>query len=189
MDKKIAVSVCSVCSVVNSSFTLSHKVTNKKVFGNAMQTIHHRRSGFTFIEMSIAILVMGILAAIAAPTYVTALANYRATLAARRVVADLHYARSEAQRNSTTRTVVFNTITNSYRLINVVDMDRSAENYIVQLVDDPFSSVLISATFDGDAIVIFDRYGRPDSVGTVVVRSGSVQQTIDLAIDGTATML
>jgi len=132
-------------------------------------------------------LVVGILAAIAAPTYVGALANYQATLAARRVVADLHYARSEAQRNSQDRNVLFDTGTNSYSLTNVTDIDQRTKNYIVNLVDSPFSSVLVSATFGANANVIFDRYGRPDNVGTVVVQSGSVQKTITLAADGTAS--
>lgn len=150
---------------------------------------HHRRSGFSFMETTIAILVMGILTAIAAPTYISALAHRRVTLAAQRIVADLHYARSESQRSSSTRSVNFNTVTNSYRLIDVVDMDRSADNYIVNLVDTPFSATLVSATFGANANVIFDRYGRPDSVGTVVVQSGSVQLTVSLAADGTATRL
>ncbi len=152
-----------------------------------MPAIPPRRSGFTFMEMTIVMLVMGILTTIAAPTYVQALAYRRATLAARRIVADLHFARSEAQRVSSNRTVNFDTLTNSYQLVSVKDMDHSAEDYIVNLVDDPFSAVLISADFDGDANVIFDRYGRPDSVGTVEVQSGSVQRTVSLAADGTAT--
>ncbi len=152
-----------------------------------MQVIPHRRSGFSFMEMTIAMLVMGILTAIAAPTYVTALARRRATLAAQRIVADLHYARSEAQRNSANRAVQFDTSNNRYTLSDVTDLGNSANTYIVELVDDPFSSVLVSASFGGDDEVVFDMYGRPDDIGTVVVQSGSVQLTVSLAADGTAT--
>ncbi|NOZ41158.1 MAG: prepilin-type N-terminal cleavage/methylation domain-containing protein [Planctomycetes bacterium] len=147
------------------------------------------RSGFTYIELTITMLVMGILGAIAIPTYVSTLANYRANLAASRIVADLHYARSEAQRNSLIRNVVFNTGSNSYTLTGVADTDHSTNNYIVNLVDAPFSATLVSATFGAYATVTFDRYGRPDNTGTVVVQSGSVQKTITLAADGTATLL
>jgi len=147
------------------------------------------RGGFTFIEMAITILVMGIVAAAAAPSYFSALASYRVGMAARKVVADLHYARSESQRSSSSRTVQFDTANNRYTLVNVADLDRAADSYVVHLVDPPCSALLVSATFGANANVIFDMHGRPDSVGSVVVQSGSVQKTVNLAADGTATVL
>jgi len=153
-----------------------------------MQAKSTSRKGFSYIELTIVMLVMGILAAIAIPSYVITLANYRANLAARKIVADLHFARSEAQQNSQNRDVQFNTAYNSYTLTNITDIDDSASSYVVYLVDDPFSAVLVSATFGVGTNVTFDRYGRPNSAGTVVVQSGNVQQTVTLASDGTATM-
>lgn len=134
-------------------------------------------------------LVMGILAAVAAPTYIASLARYRADLAARRIVADLEYARSEAQRSSQSREVQFDIGAESYTLASVADIDESANTYTVNLVDDPFMAEIASATFGVDENVIFDRFGRPDSTGSVVVRSGSVQVTITLAADGSTTTL
>ena len=151
---------------------------------------HHAgscRHGFTFVETTIAILVMGIMAAVAVPTYLSAVTNYRVNMAARKIIADLNYARAEAQRYSQNRTVQFDTTNNSYTLVNVTDIDNSANAYVVELVEDPFSSTLVSAVFGGDAVVIFDMYGRPDTSGAVVVQTGSVQKMISLAEDGSAT--
>ncbi len=152
-----------------------------------MQPKSHPRTGFSYIEMTIAMLVMGILAAIATPSYLSALAHYRANLAARRVVADLHYARSEAQRNSQSRSVQFNTGTDRYWLHDVVDIDNSGESYVVKLIEDPFLATIVSVNLGATPKVDFDRYGRPDEVGTVVVQSGNVQRTITITADGTAS--
>ncbi len=153
-----------------------------------MQANQSFRSGFTFIEMVIAILVMGILSAVAVPNYVTAIAKYRADLAARKIVADLHYAKSEAQRTSQSRTVHFYSVENRYILEDVVDIDHpDLPHTVVELVNDPFSATIVSVDFDGDSAVIFDMYGRPDSIGTVDIQSGNVLRTVTLAADGTAS--
>lgn len=145
------------------------------------------RTGYTFVEMTITVLVMGIMAAIAAPTYVSVLANYRSDMTVRKIIADLEYARAEAMRSSQSRTIEFDVSANSYTLLNVTDIDNSANVYVINVGEEPFVSTLVSADFGGDTDVIFDMHGRPDSVGTVVVQSGAVQKTINLAADGVAT--
>ena len=153
-----------------------------------MHISRENREGFTLIEVTITMLVMGIFAAVAAPSYFGALANYQAAMAAKRVVADFQYAKSEAQRSSQARTVQFDTAADSYTLVGIADIDASANAYVVQLSEDPFAATLVSASFGADANVVFDMYGVPDSNGAVVVQCGSVQKTINLASDGTVTV-
>lgn len=145
------------------------------------------RGGFTLIEVTITMLVLAILTAVAAPSYISALASNRADMAARKVVADLHFARTEAQRYSQSRTVEFDIANGRYTLVSIASLDRSTAGYVVNLVDDPFAAALVSATFGADANVTFDMYGRPDSDGTVVVQAGNFQKTITLASDGQAS--
>ncbi len=145
--------------------------------------------GFTYIEVVITVLLMGILAGVAAPSYFASIASYQAEMAAKRVVHDLHYARSEAQRSSQSRTVQFSTETNSYTLVGVADVNNSANAFVTSLSKNPFSATLVSASLGGDAVVVFDMYGRPDSDGTIVVQAGSVQKTVELEENGEADVL
>ena len=101
--------------------------------------ISSRRSGFTFIELTVTLLVIGILTAVAAPSYIASLASYRATSAARRIVSDLRYARAMAQTNSQSRTVDFDPLKEEYELGNIDDLDHSGARYIVELSEEPYS--------------------------------------------------
>jgi len=148
-----------------------------------------RFAGFSYIEMLVVVLLIAIFAAVATPRYVSAINRYRVDGAAQRVIADLQYARSEAQRNSQSRTVQFNSASNVYALVGMADRDHPDQNFTKVLSEEPYASRIISATFGGDEAVIFDMYGRPDSSGTLVLQSGSLQRTVSLAPDGTATKL
>jgi len=145
------------------------------------------RRGFSLIEVTITMLVIGIMAAAAAPSYFSVVASKRAEMAACRIVADLSLARSQAQQSSQSRTVEFDVPGNQYSLLNVDRLDRSTASHVVNLIDEPFSSQLVTATFGVDAIVIFDMYGRPDSEGTITVQSGNVLRTVTVSPDGSAT--
>ncbi len=146
------------------------------------------RTGFTIVEMAIVILVMGILAAAAAPTYLSALDHYRVEMAASRIVADLRFARSEAIRSSRDdRYITFESGPDRYTLVNVSDINDGNKGYYVYLGGEPFYTDILSATFGANENVTFDRFGRPDDPGTVVVRSGSEERTVTMAADGTAT--
>lgn len=156
-----------------------------------MFNIHRtkKRCGFTLVEVTIVVLLMSIIAAVAAPTYVSALNNYRADMAARKLVADLQYARSDAQRKSTNRTVSFSLPENRYELAAISDLKKSTNTYRVDLVDAPFHATLMSVSFAGNSFVVFDMHGHPSSPGSVVLKSGTTQKTIAMADDGTLSIL
>jgi len=140
-------------------------------------------NGFSLIELILVVAIVAVLAATAAPRYANALANYQAEVAARRIVADLDLARAEARSAGASRTVTFDVPASTLTITGLADMDRPAEKYTVNLTEEPYHATLVSVNFGGDAKVVFNGYGEPDSGGTVVVRSGHRQITVTLGGD------
>lgn len=146
------------------------------------------RCGFTFIELVITMLIVGILAAIGAPKFEKSLAGYRATTAAHRVQADLRYARRLAQRNCSPQTVTFDPATDSYTLPGVESIDRRGTVHSLSLNSDLQQADLVSADFAGNTSVTFDIFGGASNTGTVVVSSGNETRTITVNAAGIVSL-
>ena len=137
--------------------------------------------GFTLIELILVLAIISVLAAIAVPRYAGALARYRADAAARRVIANLEYARQHARASSSGVTVLMNTVTDRMSLVNVPDPDApGSTSTITNLKSAPYRADLVTADFGGNNLVIFNGYGDPDSGGTAVLTVGSETRTIVL---------
>ena len=144
------------------------------------------RRGLSLIEVAIVLAIVGVLAAIAAPRYANAMANYRAEAAARRVVADLAYARSRAGESSQSKTVVFDLGARQVRISGAGDLNTASEDYLTRLAKEPYLVDTMSADFGGTNQVSFDGYGTPDTSGTVVLQHGTVQRIVVLDVSGEA---
>ena len=139
--------------------------------------------GFSLLELVVVMVIMAILAAIATPRYGQAIARYRTSMAARKVAADLTFARKRARTSSSSQAINFNVANDGYQLPGVADMKTSASDYSVALSSAPYKARIVSADFDGNGDVTFDGYGVPDSGGTVVVAVGDYSKTIVLDAD------
>ena len=126
--------------------------------------------GFTLIELVIVMTLLAIIGGIALPRYTASLAHHRAEAAARRIAADLAYVRQQARFTSSSKTIAFDLATHQY----------SGSITAVALGDDPYKAALLSVDFGGDAEIVFDGYGNPDSGGTVLIQAGLRQKTITL---------
>ncbi len=148
-----------------------------------------RSAGFTLIELVIVVVIAAVMTGIAMGRYGQALARYRADHAARRVAADLALARSEAKTTGSSVTVSFDPANNRYQVSAIPGLNSSASEYSVALGEAPYGSTLVSAALGGDAAVVFNGHGVPDSGGTVVVQCGVTERTVSLNADsGRATI-
>ena len=138
------------------------------------------RPGFTFVEMVIVMIIIGILASLTVPSFVRSLSYHRVESAAKRIKADLALARDYAMATSSRQTVSFVVAFNRYSLDGVPDLNRSSEVYEVDLSESPFGVAIVSAEFadSADTDLEFNGYGIPDSDATIVIESGGYQRTI-----------
>jgi len=127
--------------------------------------------------------ILGLLAALAVPRLGATLANRRAEWAAKRIVADFALARTQARATSQPVTVSFDPAADAYRIVNVPNPVRPAQEYVVNLSGEPYNVEIASADFGGDGVVTFDEYGLPDSGGDVYLRAGDWLRRIVLDAD------
>lgn len=150
------------------------------------------RRGISLIELTITMLIVGILAAVASPQFSSALAHYRVEAVAARVTADLNYVRRTAMNTSSNRSLEF-TINpggqHQYKSIGstaVSDPNHPGQDYIVSVPSIAPNVDLQSVSFDGNSKVVFNHYGLPLTgsplgplaAATIVIASGSEQRTI-----------
>ncbi|MBU0641584.1 MAG: GspH/FimT family pseudopilin [Planctomycetes bacterium] len=147
------------------------------------------RGAFTLIELVVVMAILAILTVIAVPRVGTSLAHYRAEAAARRIVADLKLARQRARTSSANQSVVFDLANDSYVLAGMQDSDHSWKTYGAVLSDEPYQAQLVALDLGGDAELVFNGYGIPDSGGTIVVEAGSHRRTLTIEVEsGEITM-
>ncbi len=138
------------------------------------------RRAFTLIDLVVTMLIIGILTAVAAPKFASALHRTRVEQAAKRIQIDLRYARQNAISRSSNLIVQFNSATDSYTIPALPDLNRPGRPYSVALQSAPYSATLVSASLGLDSDILFDRFGNPDSGGTITVASGGYLQTVTI---------
>lgn len=135
------------------------------------------RSAFSLVEMVMVVVLLGVLAGVAAPRYAAFLREQRLNAAENRIRSDLALAQRRARYLQTAQTMRFHPGTHRYTLDGMTDPDKSGV-YTVRLGEDPYGVTLVSADLGGDANLVFDAQGTPDTGGTIVIRLGSQTRTI-----------
>lgn len=142
-----------------------------------------RPSCFTLIELIIVICILAILGSVGVGVYSGTAVNQQIEGAAKRIESDLALARQNAVTKSTSQSVLFTPGTGTYVLNGMADPDRPGKTYIVNLSVPPHEAKIISADLGGDAEIIFDGHGKPDSGGTIVIEAGNRQMTLTVDPD------
>jgi Tfp pilus assembly protein FimT len=136
------------------------------------------RRGYSFLDLVITVMIVGILASVTAPRFFDAIRRMRVRSAAQRVALDLKYARRQAKMTNAAETVSFDVPSHRYALTTARDLNRRSQIYSVRLTDYPYETSLISANFDGATAVTFNAFGAPEHGGQVVLQSGAYQKTV-----------
>lgn len=134
---------------------------------------------FSLVEMVMVVVLMGILAAVAAPRYATFLREQRLDSAESRIRADLALAQRRARYLGAAQTLSFVPATNGYSIAGMTDPDHAGVTYSVKLADEPYGVTLVSANIGGDGDLVFDGHGAPDTAGAIVIRLGNQTRTIN----------
>lgn len=141
-----------------------------------------RTKAYTLIEVLIVVTIMGLSAAVIVPNMMQG-GSLGVQAGARMIIADLLFAQNEAMAQQSTRRIVFNTTTNSYRVEKydsgstawVLEYNPSAgmgndqQNYEINFEEDGrFKGIqIVSADFNGGSTIEFNDLGNPSSGGTV----------------------
>ena len=141
-----------------------------------------KHRAFSYVEVLVVVMILAIMAAVAVPKYADSLVRMRLDAAARRIVSDFAAAQARARVTSSRQTITFTVppAGSSYQIVGMSDPDRTGLTYTVNLADTSYQATLVSVNLGGDATLVYDGYGNPDSSGTIVVQSGSYTKTITI---------
>ena len=137
-----------------------------------------RHGGFSLLELLLVLAIIGIATAIAVPRYMSSIQNYRLNASARRIVTDLAFARSQAKATSSSRTFQVNVVDDAYLINEETKIDKAADIYRVDLKLAPYHTSIKSVDLGGDAQLVFNGFGDPDSNGAIIINTQQGKKAI-----------
>jgi len=153
----------------------------------------HAGDGFTFPELVIVVLILGIITMMALPAMNDFFTEETLNAAADAVVAAIYYARSVAITTSADHGVVFSSESNSFRVMRAlgtpseesyvtVEHPAAKRDYVVSFDDGPIGQGvdLNSAQFGETSYVRFNNLGIPLETGFVLLKYGGKSRKIEV---------
>jgi|GEM_PF-868387 len=142
-----------------------------------------RAPAFTLLELSIVIVVVGVVAAVSMPKYAESRSRYQVELAVRKVCLDATYVQNDARYASTSRSIEYDLSLDRYEFVYAKPGFASPETATVSLRDQPFRVLLLKADFNGSPILAFNGFGVPTAGGTLAVGAGARGKSISIDPD------
>lgn len=145
-----------------------------------------KRRGLTLVEMTLVIMIMGILAAISMPRISDCVLAARVRAAVSTVQSHVAYARSVAINQGRTVTLLFDNSLARYQSDDVEMPDQPGAPLAIDLRELFDPSIGLVADFDGAGSLSFDAEGLPRVAGAILVQgsvelsAGSARHRIDI---------
>jgi type IV fimbrial biogenesis protein FimT len=139
--------------------------------------------GFTLAEVLVTIGILGIMAAISIPSYISWLPRHRLQTSARQIYDDLNLAKMEAVRRNTNICITFSTANNNYRVFVDPDSNGVYASPPDTILKDNVAlenSVKISNT----TTIAFNNRGMAASIGNVNVTNPTGTMRISVITTG-----
>lgn len=139
------------------------------------------RRAFSLIELVVTITLIGIVAAVGTLRYADARSRHSAIRTAERIAADVASARDSARNRGQAVTLSFNTTNHTYSVTGLTHPDHPSSSFSVNVRDYDSAVMLQSANFGGNAVLIFNGFGNPDSGGSITVSCNGYATTVTVA--------
>jgi Tfp pilus assembly protein FimT len=138
------------------------------------------RSAFSIMELIVVLLLMGIVAATATPSFFVSLQYHEIETAARRLTLDLQQVRHAARMKSQTQSLTFTGATTYTLSSGVTSLKGSSQTYVVDLSKGPYDLDAVTLNLGGQTVIPFDGYGNTTVGGTIVLALGDKTRTLTL---------
>ena len=156
-------------------------------------------SGFGLIDVTVGILLLSIIAAIAIPKYGASLSRFRVEMACKRIAQDLDLCRRHARMVGASATFEITPAKNSYRLLDIRSPLLPTGDHQTLLQAEPYVSHFGAIRagqseselqpLTTDLAITFDRFGNTKEVVELVICSGAEAKRVRLSTNGLVTIL
>ena len=137
------------------------------------------RRAFTLVEMTLVIMILGLLAAISMPRISTCVLAAHLRTAAATIESHLDHARSVAINQGRTVTITFDNSLARYQSSEVGFPEQPGSLLSVDLRAEFGTAIELQANFDGNSTISFDSEGMPRVAGAVLTEG-----SVDLGAEG-----
>lgn len=155
--------------------------------------MNSRRCAMSLVEVTVVILLVGLLAAVAAPRFGDAVRLMRLEAAARQLASHVDYVRSVAINEGRTTELACSNTLHTYGSPDVDSPTMTGELLNVSVQQDFDPTFTLTADFDAATTLQFDFEGVPHvgasamTQGTIVIRSGTDSFSVSIAAGTGAT--